>query len=60
MMTPSKRMVLEVAADNPAAIKLYTNLGFAKALRTQGLLRAPRWPAGHRSCDGAQSWVALA
>eukprot|EP01036_Dinobryon_divergens_P051461 gene51461-68869_t len=28
LMTPSKRMILEVAADNPAAIRLYEKLGF--------------------------------
>jgi ribosomal-protein-alanine N-acetyltransferase len=30
MMTPVKRMILEVAADNPAAIKLYGKHGFKK------------------------------
>jgi ribosomal-protein-alanine N-acetyltransferase len=36
MMTPSKRMVLEVAADNPAAIRLYTKLGFKKISERKG------------------------
>ena len=36
MMTASKRMVLEVAADNPAAIRLYTKLGFKKISERKG------------------------
>ena len=36
MMTPVKRMVLEVAADNPAAIKLYGKLGFQKISERKG------------------------
>ncbi len=40
-MTPSKRMVLEVAADNPAAIKLYTKLGFTKLSERKGYYARP-------------------
>jgi ribosomal-protein-alanine N-acetyltransferase len=36
MMTPVKRMILEVAADNAAAIKLYTKLGFTKISERKG------------------------
>lgn len=36
MMSAGKRMVLEVAADNPAAVKLYKNLGFAQIGERQG------------------------
>ena len=36
MMTPVKRMILEVAADNPAAIKLYSKLGFKKLSERKG------------------------
>ena len=59
LMTPSKRMILEVAADNPAAIKLYNKLGFHEDLRAQGVLRAARWPAGDGAGDGPQSGVAF-
>ena len=41
MMTPSKRMILEVAADNPAAIKLYHKLGFAKLSERKGYYARP-------------------
>jgi [ribosomal protein S18]-alanine N-acetyltransferase len=41
LMTPSKRMVLEVAADNPAAIKLYTRLGFTKLSERKGYYARP-------------------
>lgn len=41
MMTPSKRMVLEVAADNPAAIKLYQKLGFTKLSERKGYYARP-------------------
>jgi ribosomal-protein-alanine N-acetyltransferase len=36
MMTPVRRMILEVAADNPAAIKLYSKLGFKKLSERKG------------------------
>jgi ribosomal-protein-alanine N-acetyltransferase len=36
MMTPVRRMILEVAADNPAALKLYTKLGFKKLSERKG------------------------
>jgi ribosomal-protein-alanine N-acetyltransferase len=36
MMSAGKRMVLEVAADNPAAVKLYKKLGFAQIAERQG------------------------
>lgn len=36
MMTAGKRMVLEVAADNPAAIRLYRKLGFQKISERKG------------------------
>lgn len=36
MMSEGKRMVLEVAADNPSAIKLYNSLGFQKIGERQG------------------------
>lgn len=46
MMTPVKRMVLEVAADNPAAIKLYGKLGFKKISERKGYYaRADGQPA---------------
>jgi ribosomal-protein-alanine N-acetyltransferase len=41
LMTPSKRMILEVAADNPAAIKLYRNLGFQKISERKGYYARP-------------------
>ena len=40
-MTPVKRMVLEVAADNPAAIKLYQQLGFQKLSERKGYYARP-------------------
>ena len=40
-MTPSKRMILEVAADNPAAIRLYGKLGFAKLSERKGYYARP-------------------
>jgi ribosomal-protein-alanine N-acetyltransferase len=41
MMTPVKRMVLEVAADNPAAIRLYNKLGFVKISERKGYYARP-------------------
>jgi ribosomal-protein-alanine N-acetyltransferase len=41
LMTPSRRMILEVAADNPAAIKLYRKLGFTKISERQGYYARP-------------------
>lgn len=41
LMTPSKRMILEVAADNPAAIKLYGKLGFNKISERKGYYARP-------------------
>lgn len=36
MMTPARRMFLEVAADNPAALKLYGKVGFKKVAERKG------------------------
>jgi ribosomal-protein-alanine N-acetyltransferase len=41
MMTPARRMVLEVAADNPAAIRLYQKLGFHKLSERKGYYARP-------------------
>jgi ribosomal-protein-alanine N-acetyltransferase len=41
MMTPSKRMILEVAADNPAALRLYEKLGFQKISERKGYYVRP-------------------
>lgn len=41
MMTPAKRMVLEVAADNPSALRLYQKLGFAKISERRGYYARP-------------------
>jgi ribosomal-protein-alanine N-acetyltransferase len=41
MMTPARRMVLEVAADNPAAIRLYQKLGFQKLSERKGYYARP-------------------
>ncbi|MHB1102457.1 MAG: ribosomal protein S18-alanine N-acetyltransferase [Devosia sp.] len=35
-MTPARQLFLEVAADNPAALRLYARLGFAKVSERQG------------------------
>ena len=43
-----KRLFLEVAADNTAAIRLYKGLGFDGRWPAQGLLPAPGRPAGRR------------
>jgi ribosomal-protein-alanine N-acetyltransferase len=45
-MSPAKRMLLEVAADNVAALKLYGKLGFAKIGERKGYYpRADGTPA---------------
>lgn len=45
-MTPARRMFLEVAADNPAALRLYDSLGFRRvAERTGYYERADGAPA---------------
>lgn len=41
LMSPAKRMLLEVAADNPAALKLYGKLGFAKLGERKGYYPRP-------------------
>lgn len=41
MMTASRRMILEVAADNPAAIRLYSKLGFEKLSERKGYYARP-------------------
>ncbi len=41
MMTPAKRMILEVAADNPAALKLYRSLGFTQISERKGYYARP-------------------
>ncbi len=40
-MTASRRMILEVATDNPAAIRLYAKLGFTKLGERQGYYARP-------------------
>ena len=40
-MTPARRMILEVAADNPSAIRLYQKLGFTKLSERQGYYARP-------------------
>ncbi len=40
-MTPARRLFLEVAADNPAALKLYARHGFAKLSERQGYYARP-------------------
>ncbi len=45
-MTAAKRLFLEVAADNPAALKLYARLGFARLSERRGYYaRADGQPA---------------
>ena len=41
MMSPARRMILEVAADNPAAIRLYDKLGFKKLSERKGYYARP-------------------
>ena len=41
LMTPARRMVLEVAGDNPAAIRLYQKLGFTKLSERKGYYARP-------------------
>jgi ribosomal-protein-alanine N-acetyltransferase len=41
LMTPAKRMVLEVAADNPPALKLYRKLGFTQLSERKGYYARP-------------------
>jgi len=41
LMSPARRMILEVAADNPAAIHLYTRLGFARIGERKGYYARP-------------------
>lgn len=41
LMTPARRLFLEVAADNPAALKLYGKMGFARVAERQGYYERP-------------------
>ncbi len=41
MMTPARRMILEVAADNPSALRLYQKLGFSKLSERKGYYARP-------------------
>jgi ribosomal-protein-alanine N-acetyltransferase len=41
LMTPAKRLFLEVAADNPAALKLYRKLGFQQVAERRGYYARP-------------------
>lgn len=41
LMTPATRLFLEVAADNPAALKLYGRLGFQKVAERTGYYERP-------------------
>ncbi len=41
LMSPAKRLLLEVAADNQAAIKLYGKFGFEKISERQGYYPRP-------------------
>jgi ribosomal-protein-alanine N-acetyltransferase len=41
LMTPAKRMILEVAADNPAAIRLYKKFGFKTMSERKGYYARP-------------------
>ena len=40
-MSPAKKLFLEVAADNTAAVRLYTKLGFAKISERKGYYPRP-------------------
>jgi ribosomal-protein-alanine N-acetyltransferase len=40
-MTPARKLFLEVAADNPAALRLYAANGFAKISERQGYYARP-------------------
>ena len=40
-MTPARRLFLEVAADNPAALRLYARLGFTTISERQGYYARP-------------------
>lgn len=40
-MTPARKLFLEVAADNPAALKLYARKGFAQLSERQGYYARP-------------------
>ena len=41
LMSPAKRMLLEVATDNAAALRLYGKLGFAKVGERKGYYPRP-------------------
>jgi ribosomal-protein-alanine N-acetyltransferase len=41
MMTPARRMILEVAADNPSALRLYSKLGFSQISERKGYYARP-------------------
>ena len=41
LMTPAKRLFLEVASDNPAALKLYRKLGFQQVAERRGYYARP-------------------
>jgi [ribosomal protein S18]-alanine N-acetyltransferase len=41
MLTPARRLFLEVAADNPAAMTLYRKLGFANLSERHGYYPRP-------------------
>jgi ribosomal-protein-alanine N-acetyltransferase len=41
LMTPARRLFLEVAADTPAALKLYGKMGFARVAERQGYYERP-------------------
>ncbi|MGN6487078.1 MAG: ribosomal protein S18-alanine N-acetyltransferase [Devosia sp.] len=41
LMSPAKKLFLEVAADNTAALKLYTRLGFARISERKGYYPRP-------------------
>jgi ribosomal-protein-alanine N-acetyltransferase len=40
-VSPARRLFLEVAADNPAALTLYGKLGFARLSERQGYYARP-------------------